>query len=71
MAIPVHKLEVYVVDFDNYGLQEVELLIKQRLERNFLVRFGQSPVTKQLPEWDDKHPLNMTNENPAEAFEKL
>ena len=67
MSVPVHKLEVYVVEVNNvYGLEEAKLVINNAF-RDALVLFGPTS-TKTIQEWTDEHPLNYTSNDPALVF---
>ena len=54
----MHKLEVYVIDFENSGLDDVRVSLEQN--RYFSVNV-MSADTADIGEWDDDHVLNKTS----------
>lgn len=62
----MHKLEVYVVDFEDYGSECYVVDIEQIDCGLIMVK---SEETVDIGEWDDDHPFNCTN-TPVEAFRK-
>lgn len=51
----VHKLEVLVYDFENYGIDEYVVALNQNNDYHMRVLDYQ---TKEIGEWSDAHPLN-------------
>ena len=52
-----HRLEVYVLDFENYGIKEISHMICNM--NNCCVHVGEYQSTV-IPEWTDDHELNKT-----------
>ena len=59
-----HKLEVYVVDFENSGIGDIIAEIEQN--RYFCMNV-QAHETTDIGEWSDDHELNNCN-TPVERF---
>lgn len=51
-----HKIELVIVDFEDYGPGDFLIDVKQS-SRNYLVKTI-STKTADIGEWDDDHPLN-------------
>lgn len=59
----MHKLEVYVVDFEDYGVEEYVNMLYNHKYGNFQVKHHE---TADIGEWSDGHPLNFRNTPPSE-----
>lgn len=57
MSPMYHRLEVYVLDFENWGIKEISHMISNM--DNCYVRVGEHQTTV-IPEWTDDHELNKT-----------
>lgn len=67
----VHKLTVYVIDFDHLGAEAVkETLENQRFPNDCIDPRVLSMETRDIGEWSDDHPLNHTGKAPAE-YERI
>jgi len=52
-----HKIEIIVLDFEGYGVEEYETMIEQS---GAMTGFVLSSKTADIGVWDDDHPLNST-----------
>jgi hypothetical protein len=52
-----HRLEVYIVDFENYGIEDV-ITTLQRTD-SYFVKVADHQTTS-IPNWTDDHELNKT-----------
>ena len=52
------KLEVYVLDFDGYGIGDAQIAIEQDCDMHARVV---DSAEVDIGEWDDSHPLNKTS----------
>lgn len=57
MSPMYHRLEVYVLDFENYGVESIKSILENNLDDHYTVADQQSTV---IPEWTDDHELNKT-----------
>lgn len=62
----VHKVTLYIVDFDQVGADDVKTLIENARYPNPCI----SPLvldvkTAEIGEWDDSHPLNHSDKAAA------
>lgn len=55
MSPMYHRLEVYVLDFENWGIKEISHMISNM--DSCCVRVGEHQSTV-IPEWTDDHELN-------------
>lgn len=58
MSPMYHRLEVYVLDFDNYGIGDIIATLDRLDSYHFKVADHQTTV---IPNWEDSHELNKTN----------
>lgn len=63
-----YKFEVYVLDFENYGLEDAVNALEQL--DGFTVH-AIHPQIKDIGEWDDNHPMNLRETNLSEYFDNL
>ncbi len=63
----MHKLEVYVVDFENVGVDDCISEIEQSRYLNYMVLDAK---TADIGEWDDDHKFN-TRDTPLEEYRKV
>lgn len=55
----VHKLEVFIIDFDEVGANEIkEILENGRYPNRCISPEVKSIESRDIGEWDDNHPLN-------------
>lgn len=67
----VHKLTVYVLDFDGLGSDGVkETLENQRYPNHCISPNVLSVETREIGEWEDGNPLNFSDKAPAE-YERI
>ena len=62
----MHKITLYVMDFDDIGVKDIETIIDQN---RYLSLFRFLSETVDIGEWEDENPLNY-NDTPIEQFEK-
>jgi len=67
----VHKLTVYVLDFDGLGADGVkETLENQRYPNHCISPSVLFIETREIGEWDDDHPLNHSDKA-QEEYERI
>lgn len=54
MSVMFHRLEVFVLDFDNYGIEDIKSVFNTL---NGVYKVGEHQTTI-IPEWEDSHELN-------------
>lgn len=55
----VHKLEVFIIDFDNLGIDEIVTVIDNtRFANDSIAPRVLTTKTVDIGEWDDDNPLN-------------
>ena len=70
MKTPVHKIEVYIIEYINqYGIEDAKIVIENAF-RDAGVFFGKVE-TREAGEWHDDHPLNFTDNDHLKTFKKL
>lgn len=63
----VHKVESYIVDFDDVGEENIKDLIENARFPNRCISLNVIKIaTKDIGEWNDDHPLNMRSTAEAE-----
>ena len=67
----VYKLEVYVIDFDELGGEEIKATIENQKYPNWCIIPSVKKIEERdIGEWDDNHPLNNSDTCDAE-YERL
>lgn len=61
----VHKIELVVVDFDGYGVDEIQAILESG-RYSYIVKKTASETID--VEWDDRHVLNQLNCTTEEAL---
>ena len=59
----MHKLEVHVIDFEDYGVDDFKITIRNKIDGATI----KASATVDIGEWSDSHILNFTN-TPVEKF---
>ena len=63
-----HKLEVFLIDFDELGATKVREAIENvRYPNHYIALSVKSCETREIGPWDDAHPLNQTATHNAEV----
>ncbi len=58
----VHKVELYVIDLDKIGAEELQVVLENtRYPNRCIDPKIVSIITKDIGEWHDEHPLNLTS----------
>lgn len=66
-SVQVHKVTLYVIDFDHLGAAEVSRTLEQTRYTNRCIEPAVLEVeTKDIGEWSDSHPLNYKATNRQE-----
>jgi len=69
--LKVYKLEVYVIDFDELGGEEIKSTIENQKYPNWCINPNVKKIKERdIGEWSDDHPLNKSDTCDAE-YERL
>jgi hypothetical protein len=64
-----HRLEVYVLDFDGLGAEEVQSVLENQRYPNWCISPKVHKMeTVDIGEWYDEHPLNRKSTDPSTYF---
>lgn len=68
VPMKAHRIEIYIVDFENYGIDNYLTTLEQH--RHLNARIGKT-ATVEIGDWDDDHPMNVLSTDVDEYFNNL
>lgn len=69
--VDVHKIELYVIEFSGWGVDDLLITIENALDTSSLITLVRSGdvITREI-EWTDEHPCNISGA-PIERFREI